>query len=191
MNTIQAGDTNLWRKTPRLVAFMGLLALLGAPITLLLLLRSELFSDSLPLDEEIPQLSVSTAEGEEFSIGTSRGKKSLLLFFTVECSHCERALESLGRLYPQFENLLEIVPVSLSEADKTRDFLQKHRYAFPVFSDFTRKAKERFRITGVPALFLVDEHQMLRYRRVGERSLEADRELLTSFFLNQVLPKRK
>ncbi len=74
-----------------------------------------------------------------------------------------------------------MLSISHSNAETTERLISERRFSLPVLLDQKKETKQLYRIARVPALFLVDERQILRYRRFGERSLVADERLLNDF----------
>jgi peroxiredoxin len=165
----------------RTSALIALAVLLFLPLSLLLYLHSVVNVEPLPVGEPIPSLQLSTLQRTPVLLKTYEGKKLVLLFFTAECSHCQRELSNLEYLYEKYKEKLQVLSISHSDEEATRELISERRLSFPVLLDEKKETKQLFRMAGVPALFLVDERQILRYRRFGERSLAVDELLLNDF----------
>lgn len=165
----------------KLLAFGGLLVIVSLPVALLFFLRSEIVQP-LPVGQPVPRVElVSLKEQTPMVLGDAKGTKQVVLFFTVECSACQNGLLNFEVLYRRYKARGSFVAISLSGVTKTTEFLHEQRFSFPVAVDEDKTAKEAYRIAAIPALFLIDEHAVLRHRRVGGASLQSDEQLVLSF----------
>lgn len=166
----------------KLLAFGGLGVAISLPVALLLLLRTEIIQMPLSVGQAVESVQFpSLHERAPITIGGASAAKQAVLFFTVECPHCQRELLNFEELFRRYQKLINFVAVSLSDPTKTQNFMRDRAFSFPVVIDENRKGKERFRVMSVPALYLIDEHGILRQRRFGETSQQADEQLILTF----------
>jgi len=180
------GDSQRFR---RIKAASGLLAVLSIPLFLLVYLRSQFDIVQLPIGQALPPMEFLTFEGEPIRSESLTGQKTALIFFTVECPKCKGQLEKMNQMQLRYGKLMRFLGVSLSERNKTREFLARQEYAFDVVHMDFERAKEVIGVAIVPTVLLVDEKQILRQRLVGEQPLmkteKAVQEFLNSIALQQ------
>ncbi|MGB2866867.1 MAG: TlpA disulfide reductase family protein [Bacteroidota bacterium] len=164
-----------------LLAGVLLLGLVVLPISAVWILHGEFTNRSPAPGTRIPSLILSTRDGSTFALGDFIGKRGLIFFFTVECSHCRKEFSNLTSLYPQYAKDLRFFFVSLSEVADTRVFLGINESTRPVFYYNSRNAGNAIDLSLVPTLYLVDEGLILRSKYVGERSLEGDKQIIEEF----------
>ena len=151
------------------------------PISAVWLLRDELADQSPAPGTRFPPLFLSTKDGSTFRLDEFIGTRGLIFFFTVECSHCQKEFSNLNSLYPLYAKDVRFFFVSLSEVAETRVFLGHGESTRPVFYYNTGLTGNTMKINVVPTLYLIDKGLILRYKHVGERTLEADRQIIEEF----------
>lgn|GEM_PF-3454654 len=76
------------QKFRRTKAAVGLLAMLLIPLFLLVYLRGHFIVAQLPIGEVFPPMEFFTQEGDLVRSDSMSGRKTALIFFTVECPNC-------------------------------------------------------------------------------------------------------
>lgn len=132
------------------------------------------------LGMHVPSIVVSTLNGTVFLLNY-RGKKQILIYFTVECSHCRNELINLDLLYVEFKPQIDIFAISLSKLEKTMLLLSSRIVSFPVFQKERTSLEDSIKVVDVPTMLFIDEQRILRHIYVGERTIEEDRKLLYEF----------
>lgn len=110
-----------------------------------------------------------------------QGRKSAVLFFTTDCQYCKIALDQFEHLYHIYEGKLHFVSISLSAETKTKFLAAEKRFSFPLLFDPTNRVRELYKISSVPAWFLVDEQHVLSAAYYGARSLEQEKQFIEKF----------
>jgi peroxiredoxin len=141
--------------------------------------------EPLPLNAPIPAATFLTPDGTPVSIRQCRGKKVVMTFFSVDCGFCQSHLRDLASLYSAYKNDIEFIGISLSENRSTLRMLSDLTVPFTVLLDHSGEATREFRIESVPAVFLVDENQILRFRYFGEQPIGQKDQLLFAFVSNE------
>jgi thiol-disulfide isomerase/thioredoxin len=112
-------------------------------------------------------LSFTALDGRHVSLAELKGKVVLLDFWATTCVPCVSDLPDLKRLYTKYNPQgLEIVGVSL-DSDKTAltRFVKKEKIPWPQYYDpagQTNRLAQEYGITGIPVVWLVDRHGLLR-----------------------------
>jgi peroxiredoxin len=79
-------------------------------------------------------LSFTTHDGKKVSLADYKGKSVVVMFFSTDCPHCQRAATQLAPLYPELKkNGVEILGLAMNPtADKNLgNFIRTHNVAFP------------------------------------------------------------
>ena len=173
----------LWRHhTARKAFAVGCLAvLLGIPLYLPALLPEKKQLSPLTVGDSIPSGRLISRSGDTVSSDVFLGRNSMFLFFSASCPHCVRELENMRRLEIEFADSLQILAISTSTREATVQLLGNNGGVSQIYLDDQRHYARSFGVNAVPAIFLVGEDGRVRYRRVGEAPIAADRQLLKSF----------
>jgi peroxiredoxin len=114
-----------------------------------------------------------TLQGGEFDSGRATDRVLVVDFFAAYCQPCRRslpALEALHRRRPE----LAIVGVSVDAVvTDARGLVLRHRLTFPVVHDPTSALAGRFRVTELPASFVVDRSGRIAWVGGGDQPEDA------------------
>ena len=122
-----------------------------------------------------PELKFTTLEGRNLTLEQLKGKVVLVMFFSTDCSHCQRTARVLKPIYDEFKPRgLEVVGIAINPAaaGNLKGFATKYGAEFPLSlgtrGDCTRFAgisvMARF---YVPYMFFVDRKGMIREQHGG------------------------
>jgi peroxiredoxin len=167
-------------KQKKIFVLALLVALISSPLLLVRMVQSRHNENHPILGMHIPTLTVSTIKGTTFTL-TQRGKKNILLFFSVECPHCINELLIFDSLYKQFGHTINIIAISMSNPNKTDALLASMAYPFPIFQSADSALQDSLKIFELPAILYTDEQQILRHFYFGERTMTEERMLLLKF----------
>ena len=108
------------------------------------------------LGAPVPAFKRPSVQGSEFDTAAAAGRVLVVDFFAAYCGPCQRALPAVERLARQRRDVV-FVGVSLDDdADMARRQVLRHRLTFPVVHDAGNVLAGRFRVTDLPATFVVD-----------------------------------
>jgi peroxiredoxin len=107
--------------------------------------------------------------GENTTLSSYRGKVVLLNFWATWCPPCRMEMPSMETLYQRFKDQgLEILAVDLGEDINTvRQFIQNHRYTFPVLMDTNSRVGRIYGVEAIPTSFILDREGRIIARIVG------------------------
>lgn len=116
----------------------------------------------LPID-----LNFTALDGRHVSLAELKGKVVLVDFWATTCSPCVRDLPDLKQLYTKYKPQgLEIVGISLdSNKEALIRFVEKEKIPWPQYYDpagETNRLAQTYGIVGIPIVWLVDRHGLLR-----------------------------
>jgi peroxiredoxin len=165
----------------KIIALIGLVGFLSLPVFLLIIVQRTTTPSVLRPGEHVPALTLRDLDSGEVHLRDLSERKFALLFFKADCPHCQKETERFERLQSAFTDRLVFLAVSLSDAKRTRDYIVSKSFAVRTLLDEEGKAGQQFGVEEVPTLFLVDSDQTVKFRGVGEQSLEARAKLLERF----------
>ena len=122
------------------------------------------------IDFTLPDL-----DGKEHTLSDYRGKVVFLNFWATWCAPCKEEMPSMQVLYETFKNRgLEIIAVSIDKdgAEGVKEFVEAYGLTFTVLHDPRGKVKEKYKTTGVPETFIVDQNGVIAEKVWGTRQWE-------------------
>ena len=138
------------------------------------------------IGQVIPLLTLQDIDGRPVNLNSYRGKPLLTSFIEVNCHHCQNQLSVLETLRSEIpDENLTLLAISTSSIEKTAVFFQEHPISFPVWIDASRNLYKKLGVFNVPALFLLDETGVLRYKAVGYQSTDTVSGIIDSLFLRE------
>jgi peroxiredoxin len=151
------------------------------PVVLALYAEHRRIFDPLPVGQKIPSIKALSLGGGVFVQDSLARKKLLLIFFTPRCNHCKTEISNLNELHAKYMSDIDIVGVSLDGQQATNALKEELKLKIPILLGDNEKVKNVFRLTILPALFCIDESQVLRIYSGGEHSLAFDEDLIQKF----------
>lgn len=122
--------------------------------------------------------------GRATRLADLHGQVVLLDFWATWCNPCLRAMPALERIHQRHRDQgLAVLSINLDDAAKARAVLDSLGSTLPLFAD-DGTAADRYRVSTIPHLVLIDRLGMIRYVHrglTGESALEAQvQQLLAS-----------
>ncbi len=120
---------------------------------------------------EAPSFSLMTLNGSQISLSDYKGKPILLKFWATWCPSCVEELPQMEKFSAGKGGQLCILTLVIDGEKKKRveGVVKKNRVTLPVLLDVKEKIARTYRVTFIPAAFLVDREGMLIGTIVGER----------------------
>lgn len=100
-------------------------------------------------------------------------KPTLIYFWSMSCSQCKQSIEKLKEIQSRFEDRLSIHAIHMPRNDQDysmqqlKDSVERLQLPFPVYADHELKISDAFENLIVPAYYLFDEKQQLRFLKYG------------------------
>ncbi len=127
------------------------------------------------LGKPMPELSLRTLDGREFSLGAMRGRPVVIDFWATWCPPCVKEIPHFVSLRSEVpEGDLAIVGVSGEEVGVLEKFVQKNGINYPVASA-SKFEKPYALVSGIPTTFFIDRNGLLKDVAVGYHDLETIR----------------
>jgi peroxiredoxin len=126
-------------------------------------------SDPSPLlSRPSPDFRRQALDGSVVETTAWRGRVVLVDFFAEHCAPCARSLPSIEALH---RAMPDVVVLGVSEDDDAvgaQRMVERHSLSFPVVYDDGHALAGRFRVTDMPATFVVDARGLVRWQGSGE-----------------------
>ena len=123
-------------------------------------------------DKKAPNFCLEDLSGKKIELKHFKGKVVFLNFWATWCGPCKEEMPSMEALYNQFKEknfVFLTISVDYVGIKAVREFIEKHRYTFPVLIDPKCKTLDLFEVKGIPATFLIDKKGMMIGKAVGPR----------------------
>jgi peroxiredoxin len=163
------------------IAFMVIIFIVASSIAGFMYLQNKMIVQPLAVGEKVPPVVVQTLDGKDVSTRSLLGKRSVVIFFSTSCSHCEGVIKNTHLLFPMIKDSLNIVAISIDDREETEKFMRTHDVSFPIYLDRDYKAGQVFHVYPIPVLFFLNQDQRLIKFKAGEQSNEQLRAMLLSF----------
>jgi len=117
-----------------------------------------------------PMFSMTTFEGERFTLADHRGKIVVLNFWASWCyPSCYEEAPVLEATWQAFrDNAVVVVGVDIQDTEEAaRAFIDQFKLTFPNGRDITGKISIDYGIYGVPETFIIDRQGKIVFKRAG------------------------
>ena len=123
-------------------------------------------------DKKAPDFSLKDLNGKKVEIKQFKGKIIFLNFWATWCAPCKEEMSSLEVLHQKFKEknfVLLTISVDYGGLKSVREFMDKHRYTFPVLLDPKSEVLDLFNVKGIPTTFIIDKKGRMIGRAIGPR----------------------
>lgn len=114
---------------------------------------------------DAPPLSGHTLTGELFSLEDRRDRPLLIYFWATWCPICGISSGTIDRLSQDYA-VMTVAMQSGKEAELL-GYLQQEKLNFPVIADPDGRISERWRVNGVPTIYILDHQNRIRSTTLG------------------------
>jgi len=107
-------------------------------------------------------------DGSTVETTTWRGRVIVVDFFSEHCVPCARSLPSIEALHRALPNVAVLGVSEDDDVSGAQRMIQRHSLTFPVVHDDGHALAGRFRVSELPATFVVDGRGVVRWRGTPE-----------------------
>ena len=128
-----------------------------------------------------PNFTLKDINNQEYTLEKYQDKTIFLNFWSTTCSICKEELESIEKLYQEYQNkdiiILTIVSPKENKASKEeiKKYIEDKNYTFPVLIDEENTKFENYFITSYPNTFIIKDNEIkekipgaLKYEQLKE-----------------------
>lgn len=123
-------------------------------------------------DFELKQINEEN-ELETIRMSELQGKGVMLNFWATYCEPCEVEIPFMQSLYPEYEDDIEIVAVSLDAGELVVDrFVDKYDLTFPIPHDKKGEVMDLYKVGPIPSTFFIDKDGIIVDKVDGALTLD-------------------
>ena len=150
----------------RILVWAGLAVLLA--ILLLGLLRSQ--EGPVSVGNAAPDFTLTTFDGDEYTLSELRGKVVVLNFWASWCKPCEQEAADLEAAWRRYQPDGDVVFLGVAWTDtekKSLGYMEKFDITYPNGPDLGTRISQAYRTTGVPETYNIDKDGVLAYVKLS------------------------
>jgi cytochrome c biogenesis protein CcmG/thiol:disulfide interchange protein DsbE len=157
-------------KLPKKVAWGVILAWAGL-FALLVIVAAVLVTNRqgpVTTGQAVPDFELTTFDGENIKLSDLRGKVVVINFWASWCKPCEQEAAELEEAWRTYEPDGEVAFIGIAWTDTesaSLEYLEKFDITYPNGPDLGTRISQRFRTTGVPETYIVDQNGLLVYKK--------------------------
>ncbi|MEA4900778.1 TlpA disulfide reductase family protein [Desulfitobacterium sp.] len=130
-----------------------------------------------------PDFELQTLDGKTITLSSLKGKKFILNFWASWCPPCRQEMPDMEKFYTDnHQNGIEILGVNLTSAEKSRTdvptFIEGNGITFPVVLDESGKVGQLYKVSSIPASFIIDSEGVIQKKLVGPMTYDSMRSML-------------
>lgn len=168
MSDINNIQTDIVSETPartrprwgRILAWGGLALLLT--VVFFGLLRTQ--SGQKAVGQRAPEFTLTTFDGKTYTTENLAGKVVVLNFWASWCKPCEQEADELEEAWRYYQPRGDVLFLGVAWTDtdkKSLEYMQKFGITYPNGPDLGTRLAQRYRITGVPETYVIDQNGIL------------------------------
>jgi thiol-disulfide isomerase/thioredoxin len=141
------------------------------------------------LDQPVPaqNFTLPQLDGPPVTLSELRGRVVVMEFWATWCGPCQFSSPSLDLIYRRYKDRgVTVLLVNQGESPEAIRAWVKERFIAPILLDARREVANRYRIGGLPSLFVIDQGGNILYANSGYRGrLEHNLKLILDELLSQ------
>jgi cytochrome c biogenesis protein CcmG/thiol:disulfide interchange protein DsbE len=169
METTNNASTHPPRRLPVIVIVLAFALLVGFLALIAWGLRRSM-SGPIRVGDPVPDISLTTFEGEVIETANLKGKVIVLNFWASWCKPCEQEAAELEEAFQYFKPGGEVVFLGLAWTDTEKnslEYLNRFGITYPNGPDLRTAVSQLFRIRGVPETYVIAPDGRLAYFKLG------------------------
>jgi peroxiredoxin len=122
-------------------------------------------------DAPLPDIALKDLRGKQYSLSALKGKVVMINFWATYCTPCIKEMPSMQRLNDRLKDKpFQILAIDMAEDPATiTAFMTRLKLdvSFPILLDKEGAVAESWRVSAIPATFIIDTQGTLRYVNYG------------------------
>lgn len=125
--------------------------------------------EGLSIGQVAPDFSLTTLDGEPFTLSKLRGKPVVLNFWATWCGPCRRELPALQAASERYGDQVAIIGVDQAEAAATvQSYVDSLELTFAIPMDTDNAVGSTYGVRGLPTTYFIDSQGVIRRVWSGE-----------------------
>jgi len=147
------------------------------------------------VNEELSGFALMDLQGNAIRSSTLKHKILVLDFWSTWCGACLQSFPEFQSAYEKYRANPSVVFLAVNMSrdgdtpEKVREFINAHRYTFPVAYDEGSKLSDRFEVKYLPTVLIVDRAGNIRLRHIGYSKTLENYSALLSEHIDELLAK--
>lgn len=136
-----------------------------------------------------PDFCLENLSGKKVELKDFKGKVVFINFWATWCVPCKAEMPSMEALYQQFKEkdfLFLGISVDYGGLKPVKEYIEKHRYTFPVLIDSKCEVLGLYEVRGIPTTFIIDKKGRMIGKAIGPKNWKSQ-EVIS--LLNQLIQK--
>ncbi len=119
-----------------------------------------------------PDISFTDLDGKKVNLKDYRGKVVFIDFWATWCGPCRMEMPHIEKLYQELKSHDDLVFFGASNEDKktVEGFLAKNKYNFSIVLVDAEDARGKFKVSSIPAGFVIDREGIIRAHMIGTQN---------------------
>lgn len=139
--------------------------------------------------KKAPDFRLEELSGKKVELKHFKGQVVFLNFWATWCGPCKEEMPSMEALYQRFKEkgfVFLAISVDYEEKKKVKEFIDKHRYTFPVLIDPKNVTLDFYGVKRIPTTILIDQKGRMVGKAIGSQNWNSS-EIIS--VLNQFIEK--
>lgn len=120
--------------------------------------------------EAAPDFKLEDLKGKSHSLSSYSGKVVLVDFWATWCAPCRKELPVIEKLQRTFGSSgLVVLAVTTEKQKVVEDYIEKHKYTFPVLFDSDSSVFDDYQVASIPVVIVVDRKGTIVDHFIGLR----------------------
>jgi thiol-disulfide isomerase/thioredoxin len=119
-----------------------------------------------------PEISFTDLDGNTIDLKDYRGKVVFIDFWATWCGPCRMEMPHIEKLFQELKGNTDLAFFGASNEDQktVEGFLKKNKYSFPIVLVNAEDARTKFKVTSIPAGFVIDREGIIRAHMIGTQN---------------------